>query len=35
MYTTFFLSKSMNRGEDHAEDLGLDERIILEWMLGK
>jgi hypothetical protein len=23
------------KGRDHSEDLGVDERIILEWILGK
>jgi hypothetical protein len=23
------------KGKDHSEDIGLDERIILEWILGK
>jgi len=29
-----FWSKSLN-GRDHLEDLDVDERIILEWILGK
>jgi hypothetical protein len=24
-----------NRGRDHSEELGVDERIILEWILEK
>jgi hypothetical protein len=23
------------KGRDHSEDLGVDEKIILEWILGK
>jgi len=29
-----FWSESLNEG-DHLEDLGVDGRIILEWILGK
>jgi hypothetical protein len=29
-----FLSKSQ-RGADHSEDLGVEERIVLKWMLEK
>jgi hypothetical protein len=33
MYTKVWLENV--EGRDHLEDLGVDERIILEWMLGK
>jgi hypothetical protein len=33
MHTTFW---SVNlKGRDHVEDMGVDERIILEWILEK
>jgi hypothetical protein len=28
-------SEEMRNGRDNAEDLGVDGRIILEWILGK
>jgi len=28
-----FLSENL-KGRDHSEDLGIDEKIILEWILG-
>jgi hypothetical protein len=33
MHPTFSL-ENLN-GRDHSEDLGVDGRIILEWILGK
>jgi hypothetical protein len=33
MHTIFWLENL--KGRDHLEDLGADERIILEWILGK
>jgi hypothetical protein len=33
MITIFWLEKL--KGRDHSEDLGVDGRIILEWILGK
>jgi hypothetical protein len=33
MHTKFW-SENL-KGRDHSEDLGVDERIILEWILGK
>jgi hypothetical protein len=33
MHTKFF-SETL-KGRDHAEDSGVDGRIILEWILGK
>jgi len=33
MYKKFW-SENL-KGRDHAEDLGVDGRIILEWILGK
>jgi hypothetical protein len=32
MHTIFWLENL--KGRDHLEDLGIDERIILEWILG-
>jgi hypothetical protein len=29
------LQNFSQKGRDHAEDLGVDGRIILEWILGK
>jgi len=31
---TKFLSENL-KGRDHLEDLGIDRKIILEWILGK
>jgi hypothetical protein len=31
MYTIFWLENT--KGKDHSEDLGVDEMIILEWIL--
>jgi hypothetical protein len=33
MHTTFW-SENLN-GRDHSEDLGVDRKIILEWILGE
>jgi hypothetical protein len=33
MHTDFWLNNL--KGRDHSEDLGVDEKIILEWILGK
>jgi hypothetical protein len=33
MHTKFW-SENL-KGRDHVEDLGMDKKIILEWMLGK
>jgi len=33
MHTIFWLEKLM--GTDHLEDLGIDEKIILDWILRK
>jgi hypothetical protein len=33
MHTVFWLENL--KGRDHSEDLGVDGRIILEWILGK
>jgi hypothetical protein len=33
MVTKFWLENP--KGKDHSEDLGVDRRIILEWMLEK
>jgi hypothetical protein len=33
MHTKFW-SENL-QGSDHSEDLGVDEKIILEWILGK
>jgi hypothetical protein len=33
MYTIYW-SENL-KGRDHLEDLGIDEKIILEWILGK
>jgi len=33
MHTQFLLENL--KGRDHSEDLGVDVRIIVEWMLGK
>jgi hypothetical protein len=32
MYTTFWLES--HNGRDHSEEIGIDWRIILEWILG-
>jgi hypothetical protein len=32
MHTKFWLESL--KGRDHSEDLGVDERIILKWILG-
>jgi hypothetical protein len=31
---TVFLLENL-KGKDHSEDLGVDRKIILEWILGK
>jgi hypothetical protein len=33
MHTKFWLENP--KGRDHLEDLGVNEKIILEWILGK
>jgi hypothetical protein len=33
MHTRFWLENL--KGRDHSEDLGIDGKIILEWILGK
>jgi hypothetical protein len=33
MYAVFWLENL--KGRDHSEDLGVDGKIILEWILGK
>jgi hypothetical protein len=33
MYTTF--SSENLKGRDHAEDLGVDGKIIIEWIFGE
>jgi hypothetical protein len=33
-YSLFFLLEIL-KGRDHSEDLGIDGKIILEWILGK
>jgi hypothetical protein len=33
MHTAFWLGNQ--KGRDHLEDLGIDGKIILEWILGK
>jgi hypothetical protein len=30
----YFLTKDL-RGKDHSEDLGVDGKVILEWIIGK
>jgi len=33
MYTIFWLENL--KGRDHSEELGIDGKIIIEWILGK
>jgi len=35
MRNTYKISSENLKGRDHSEDLGVDRRIILEWMLEK
>jgi hypothetical protein len=34
-FTFTFIYSSRLNGRDYAEDLGIDGRVILEWILGK